>query len=75
MTLGLQDSWPRENLGNVVSSMSFCGRLFSEQELELMREMREGRMSGVSAAVEEVTGRKARTFGEFARGNREAFLG
>ena len=39
MTLGLQDSWPRENLGNVVSSMSFCGRLFSEQELELMREM------------------------------------
>ena len=43
--------------------------------LELMREMRQGRMSGVSGAVEEVTGRKARTLGEFARGNRGAFLG
>jgi uncharacterized protein YbjT (DUF2867 family) len=46
-----------------------------EGMLELMREMREGRMSGVSAAVEEVTGRRARTFGEFARGNGGAFIG
>jgi hypothetical protein len=39
MTLGLQDSSPRKNLGKVVPAMRFCGRLFSEQELELMRGM------------------------------------
>jgi Domain of unknown function (DUF4338) len=39
MTLGLQDCSPRENLGSVPFSLRFCGRIFSRQELELMREM------------------------------------
>src|SRR6266478_5937245 len=39
MTLGLQDGLPRENLGSVPLSLRFCGRIFSGQELQLMREM------------------------------------
>jgi Domain of unknown function (DUF4338) len=39
MTLCLQDRSPRENLGSVPLSLRFCGRIFSGQELQLMREM------------------------------------
>ena len=39
MTLGFHDPSPGENLGNLPLSLSFCGRLFSKPELELMREM------------------------------------
>ena len=39
MTLGLQDGLPRANLGSVPLSLRFCGRIFSGQELQLMREM------------------------------------
>jgi len=39
MTLGLHDPSPPENPGTVPLSLRFCGRIFSEQELQLMREM------------------------------------
>jgi Domain of unknown function (DUF4338) len=39
MTLGFHDPSPGENLGNLPLSLSFCGRLFSKPELELIREM------------------------------------
>jgi hypothetical protein len=39
MTLVFHDPSTRENPGSVLFSMRFCGRLFSSQELEWMREM------------------------------------
>jgi uncharacterized protein DUF4338 len=39
MMPGWQDRSPRENLGSVPLSLRFCGRIFSGQELELMREV------------------------------------
>jgi hypothetical protein len=39
MTLGLQDRSPRERLGSVPPSLRFCGRLFSGEDLQLMRAM------------------------------------
>jgi hypothetical protein len=39
MTRGLHDRPPRETLGSVPLSVRFCGRIFAEQELQLMREM------------------------------------
>jgi Druantia protein DruA len=39
MTLDFQDPWSRKDLGSLPVSLRFCGRLFSGQELELMREM------------------------------------
>ena len=39
MMLGFQDPSPRKNLGSLPVSLRFCGRLFSGQELELLREM------------------------------------
>jgi hypothetical protein len=39
MTLVFHDRSPRENAGRVFLSVRFCGRLFSKQELEWMREM------------------------------------
>jgi len=37
MTLGLQDRGPLESLESVPRSLRFCGRLFSGEDLELMR--------------------------------------
>jgi hypothetical protein len=39
MTLSFHDRSPRENAGRALVSVRFCGRLFSKQELEWMREM------------------------------------
>jgi hypothetical protein len=39
MTLCFHDRSPRENAGCAHVSVRFCGRLFSKQELEWMREM------------------------------------
>ena len=39
MTLVFQNRSPLENAGRVLLSVRFCGRLFSSQELEWMREM------------------------------------
>lgn len=39
MTLGRHDPSPAENPGTVPLSLRFCGRIFSEPELQLMREM------------------------------------
>jgi hypothetical protein len=39
MTRGWHDRPPREKLGSVPLSMRFCGRIFAEQELQLLREM------------------------------------
>lgn len=38
-TLGFHDRPPQEKLGSIPLSVRFCGRLFAEQELQLMREM------------------------------------
>ena len=39
MTPGFPDSSPREKLGPLPASLRFCGRLFLEPELELLREI------------------------------------
>jgi hypothetical protein len=39
MTRGWHDRPPREKLGSVPLSVRFCGRIFAEQELQLLREM------------------------------------
>lgn len=45
-----------------------------EGVLELMREVREGRMGGVSDAVERVGGKKPKTIGEWVKENVRAFV-